>query len=372
MRNFAAVHQLRRPRLRESKEGENAMSKIASSRCIGAFALLLALATPALAQYDTDPLVNGLPCNALCRWWLGVPSSQAEPAKADPRIETEGKNARKSDPRSSRTQSGSGKQAAPPPQRASAPATGSARSKAADKRLEPPAPKMRRDERRQASVVGRRSQLTPRHNHLVSLRKAAARADRRVAINALDTPAEPTKVTTADANQPNSPASAQDVSNGILPREAEQPAPNLALSNSPSGPGPAEIEQASAPPGRHDANATQQLASTTKPEANAAAAPSTDGLSAILVTRREIGNVAELANLTLAIDGTLASAEETIREAFFAASGASIVVDVKDADSLKRLNDGEADAAVIGLVSSAAAEASLDGYSVFLLNLRPR
>ena len=70
------------------QEGENAMSKLVPSNCIGAFALLLAVATPALAQYDTDPLVNGLPCNSLCRWWLAIPSIHGEPAKTDRRVDT--------------------------------------------------------------------------------------------------------------------------------------------------------------------------------------------------------------------------------------------------------------------------------------------
>ena len=354
------------------------MSKITPSNCIGAFALLLAVATPALAQHDTDPLVNGLPCNSLCRWWLAIPSIHGEPAKTDRPIDTKGKNARKTDPRDLRTQSGSDKQGTPPTQRTSAPATRNARSSAANQRFEPHAPKMRRDEGRQASVAGSPSQaasynqLTPRHNHQISLQKAAARAGRRIESNSLDEPAGTTKVTTADANQPNSPASAPNLPNGSLSRESEQPSPNLARNGPPSGLGPSEIEQPSAPPSRQEEGATQQLASNTRPQADAAAVLSTDSLSAILVTRREIGNVAELANLTVAIDGTLASAEEAIREAFFAASGTPIIVNVRDVEALKRLNDGEVDAAVIGLVSSAAAEASLDGYSVFLLNLRPR
>lgn len=354
------------------------MSKNTPSSCIGAFALLLAVATPALAQYDTDPLVNGLPCNSLCRWWLAIPSIHGEPAKTDRRIDTKGKNASKTDPRGLRTQSGSDKQGTSPTQRTSAPATRNARSSAANQRFEPHAPKMRRDEGRQASVAGSPSQdasynqLTTRHNHQISLQKAAARAGRRIESNSLDEPAGTTKVTTADANQPNSPASAQNVPNGSLSRESEQPSPNPARNGPPSGLGPSEIEQPGAPPSRHDEGSTQQLASIARPETDAAAVLSTDGLSAILVTRREIGNVAELANLTVAIDGTLASAEEAIREAFFAASGAPIIVNARDVEALKRLNDGEVDAAVIGLVSSAAAEASLDGYSVFLLNLRPR
>ena len=364
------------------------MSKIAASGCIGAFALLLAMATPALAQYDTDPLVDGLPCNALCRWWLGIPSVHGEPAKTDRRtdtaeknaIDTKGKHARKTDSRGSRTQSGSDKQSTSPTQRTSAATTRTSRSSAANQRFEPHAPKVRPDAGRQALVRGGPSQdasynqLTPRHNHQISLQKAVARAGRRIGGNSLDEPADTTKVITADAdaNQPNGPASAENVSSGNFSNEAEQPSPNLARNGPPSDPGPSEIEQPTAPSSRHDGNSTQQLASIARPQADAAAVLSTDNLSAILVTRRKIGSVAELANLTVAIDGTLASAEEAIREAFFAASGAPITVNVRDIDALKRLNDGEVDAAVIGLVSSAAAEASLDGYSVFLLNLRPR
>ena len=172
---------------------------------------------------------------------------------------------------------------------------------------------MRRDEGRQASVAGSPSQdasynqLTPRHNHQISLQKAAARAGRRIGSNSVDEPAGTTKVITADANQPNSPASAQNVPNGSLSREAEQPSPNVARNRPPSGLGPSEIEQPSAPPSRRD-ESTQQPASIARPETDAAAVLSTDSLSAILVTGREIGNVAELANLTVAIDAAASAA----------------------------------------------------------------
>jgi hypothetical protein len=353
------------------------MSKNIPLSYAGAFALSLAVSTPALAQYDTDPLVNGLPCNSLCRAWLAIPSISGEPVNTNPPIDTGVKDVKKTDPRGPRTQTGSDKKGASPTKRAAAPATTTARSSAADQRLKPRAPKARRDDSRQAPVASSPSQdahhnhLVLRYNHLISLQKASARAGRNVRSADLVEP-DTTKVIPVDANQPASSASAPGAPNGNLSSEAEQSSPNLARKSQPSDLGPSEIEQQDAPRSPRDGDLAQQLAGIPGPAADATAVPSTDNLSAILATRREISNLGELANLTVAIDGKIASVEGAIREAFFAVSGAPINISASDAEALKRLIEGEVDAAVIGLVSSAAAEASLDGYSVFLLNLHSR
>ena len=119
------------------------------------------------------------------------------------------------------------------------------------------------------------------------------------------------------------------------------------------------------------ANDADQSASDGDPKA---ARPRNVGaLVALLISRSDVKSASALNGSKIAIDAAQSGAEEDIRSALTAAGATEIQLSVSDANPLDQLVSGDAQAAVLKLVSPDAAESFPDikGFKVLRVPLSP-
>lgn len=109
-------------------------------------------------------------------------------------------------------------------------------------------------------------------------------------------------------------------------------------------------------------------------DGNAAPSEHVGALVALLICRSDVRSASELEGLNIAIDASQSGVEEEVRSALAAAGVPDVQLSAADANALDRLLSGEAQAAVLRLVSPDAAEAfpEIKGFKVFRLSLASR
>jgi hypothetical protein len=100
----------------------------------------------------------------------------------------------------------------------------------------------------------------------------------------------------------------------------------------------------------------------------------TDHLVALLMARREIQSVSDLANKNIAIENKQSESSGSVRTAIAAAGAAEVQLSAHQAKAIDRLISGEVPAAVLTLVSPEAAEwfPEIAGFKIFRIPLAPR
>jgi hypothetical protein len=107
----------------------------------------------------------------------------------------------------------------------------------------------------------------------------------------------------------------------------------------------------------------------------ASASPNnTDNLVVLLMARREIESVSDLANKDIAIEDKQSASSGSVRIAIAAAGAAEVRLSEGQAKAIDRLITGEVPAAVLTLVSPEVAEMFPDiaGFNIFCVPLSPR
>jgi hypothetical protein len=98
-----------------------------------------------------------------------------------------------------------------------------------------------------------------------------------------------------------------------------------------------------------------------------------DARIAVLVSRREITSMSDLAGKDVAIDNSRSESENSVRTALVAAGAPAVELSVGNASAIDRLVGGDVPAAVVALVSPDAADAFPDiaGFKVYRIPLSP-
>jgi len=107
----------------------------------------------------------------------------------------------------------------------------------------------------------------------------------------------------------------------------------------------------------------------------ASASPNnTDNLVALLMARREIKSLSDLANKDIAIEDRQSASSGSVRIAIAAAGAAEVQLSEGQTKAIDRLISGEVPAAVLTLVSPEAAEwfPEIAGFKIFRVPLSPR
>ncbi len=107
----------------------------------------------------------------------------------------------------------------------------------------------------------------------------------------------------------------------------------------------------------------------------ASASPNnTNNLVALLMGRREIKSVSDLANKDIAIEDKQSASSESVRIAIAAAGAAEVQLSEGQTKAIDRLISGEVPAAVLTLVSPEAADwfPEIAGFKIFRVPLSPR
>jgi hypothetical protein len=110
-------------------------------------------------------------------------------------------------------------------------------------------------------------------------------------------------------------------------------------------------------------------------ENTASASPNnTDNLVVLLMARREIESVSDLANKDIAIEDKQSASSGSVRIAIAAAGAAEVRLSEGQAKAIDRLITGEVSAAVLTLVSPEVAEMfpEIAGFNIFRVPLSPR
>jgi hypothetical protein len=110
------------------------------------------------------------------------------------------------------------------------------------------------------------------------------------------------------------------------------------------------------------------------PASGANAAPPKSALVILLISRSDVKSASALNGLSIAINAAQAGVEEDIRSALVGAGAMETQLSVSDASPLDRLVNGEVPAAVLNLVSPAAADAfpEIKGFKVLRVPLSAR
>ena len=104
------------------------------------------------------------------------------------------------------------------------------------------------------------------------------------------------------------------------------------------------------------------------------ALPNTDLLIALVLARPEIKTVSDLTNKTIAIDDRHSASSGNVRTAIVAAGALEVQLSEGQTKAIERLISGEVQAAVLALVSPAAAEGfpEIAGFKIFRIPLSRR
>ena len=105
-----------------------------------------------------------------------------------------------------------------------------------------------------------------------------------------------------------------------------------------------------------------------------ASAIDTDLLVAVLMARRDIASVSDLTGKMIAIDNRYSASNGSVRTAIVAAGAPEVQLSEGQTTAINRLVNGEVPAAVLALVSAAAAEGfpEIAGFKIFHVPLSPR
>jgi hypothetical protein len=105
-----------------------------------------------------------------------------------------------------------------------------------------------------------------------------------------------------------------------------------------------------------------------------ASANDTDLLVAVLMAGPDIASVSDLTGKTIAIDNRYSASNGSVRTAIVAAGAPEVQLSEGQTTAINRLVNGEVPAAVLALVSAAAAEGfpEIAGYKIFHIPLSPR
>jgi hypothetical protein len=140
-----------------------------------------------------------------------------------------------------------------------------------------------------------------------------------------------------------------------------------------------QLTSASAAPPKPKASSPERADDTTASTSagdNAAAPASpkeTGQLVALVMTRRDVSSVSDLAGKTVAIDDGRSTSTANVRTALVAAGAGQVQLSSSDTKAIDRLVTSEVPAAVVTLVSPDAAETfpEIAGYKVFRIPLSP-
>ena len=131
-------------------------------------------------------------------------------------------------------------------------------------------------------------------------------------------------------------------------------------------------EQKSSDTGRFDRS---EIVPHSDAEHTASASPNnTDNLVLLLMARREIESVSDLANKDIAIDDKQSPSSGSVRIAIAVAGATKVRLSEGQAKAIDRLITGEVSAAVLSLVSPEVAEMfpEIAGFNIFRIPLSPR
>ena len=136
---------------------------------------------------------------------------------------------------------------------------------------------------------------------------------------------------------------------------------------------------ATAPPDMIGNNRDKPSRAETSARGNAektasASAIDTDLLVAVLMARPAIASVSDLTGKMIAIDNRYSASNGSIRTAIVAAGASEVQLSEGRTTAISRLVNGEVPAAVLALVSAAAAEGSpeIAGFKIFHIPISPR
>jgi hypothetical protein len=138
-------------------------------------------------------------------------------------------------------------------------------------------------------------------------------------------------------------------------------------------------DTATTPPDMIGNNRDRSNRSETSARGNAertasASANDTDLLVAVLMARPDIASVSDLTGKMIAIDNRYSASNSSVRTAIVAAGAPEVQLSEGQTTAINRLVNGEVPAAVLALVSAAAAEAfpEIAGFKIFHIPLSPR
>jgi hypothetical protein len=136
----------------------------------------------------------------------------------------------------------------------------------------------------------------------------------------------------------------------------------------------AEIITSAETPKSADNDDTDGTRATPANGANAAYPKDPGALVVLVISRSDVKSASALNGLSIAIDAAQSAVEENIRSSLVAAGAVETQLSVSDASPLDRLVSGEVPAAVLNLVSPAAADAfpEIKGFKVLRVPLSAR
>jgi hypothetical protein len=136
----------------------------------------------------------------------------------------------------------------------------------------------------------------------------------------------------------------------------------------------AEIITSVETPKSADNDDTEGTRATPANGANAAHPKDPGALVVLVISRLDVKSASALNGLSIAIDAAQSAVEENIRSSLVAAGAVETQLSVSDASPLDRLVSGEVPAAVLNLVSPAAADAfpEIKGFKVLRVPLSAR
>jgi hypothetical protein len=126
--------------------------------------------------------------------------------------------------------------------------------------------------------------------------------------------------------------------------------------------------------GNNSPNLAEKSARGNAEKTASASANDTDFLVAVLMARSDIASVSDLTGKSIAIDNRYSASNGSVRTAIVAAGAPEVQLSEGRTTAINRLVNGDVPAAVLALVSAAAAEGfpKIAGYKIFHIPLSPR